>query len=788
MLTNERVCGEDVFVHKHGHLYSVSFTTDPIRKGDLVRGTVIEFQVIAILEGHQDRLQREQKMFRSIVEGISDGFFSLNRTWQFTYMNPEAERIVAKRFEDEIGRTIWHTFPGLIGSTFESAYHRCMDQGEPSRTTAFYPDHDRWYDVICYPHAEGISILFRDVTEQQTAALAAEKERKLLETILEYAPLGIGVADASGHLLRLNPATTRMWGSAAPLAGSVEEYRAYRGWFGIGGDGPQVEPHEWPMARALGGQVVEPQLFAIEPFDAPGTRRPVAISAAPVRDDTGVITGAVAMHFDLTELVAAQDAVYKSEARFRAAVTAVSSIVWTNNSRGEMEGEQVGWAAFTGQSYQDYQGFGWANAVHPEDAKTSIQAWNQAVADRRMFLSEHRVRRHDGVWRRFSIRAVPILEPDGSIREWVGVHTDVTEERHLVDALQDSEHRFRAVADNIAQLAWTADATGYISWYNRRWYEFTGTTFEQMQGWGWQAVHDPDHVVRVTDKFLRDIAAGVAWEDTFPLRSADGNYRWFLSRAFPIRNDAGQITMWFGTNTDVTEHLETERALRRSNGELEQFIFVAAHDLQEPLRNISISGDLAERKLIAGESCRPYLVRMRESALRMQRLIADLLTYSRVIHEEDKAGQESDLESALDETVAILGQRILETGTIITHDPLPNVHANPRQMTIVFQNLLANAMKYQPEGGKPRIHITSVSMPSLTTIRVSDNGIGFEPEYAERIFGLFKRLHTDRYEGTGLGLAICRRIIERYHGRMWAESTGEGHGATFIFELPMVAP
>ena len=494
------------------------------------------------------------------------------------------------------------------------------------------------------------------------------------------------------------------------------------------------------------------------------------------------------MHFDLSELVAAQDAVYKSEARFRAAVTAVSSIVWTNNDRGEMTGEQVAWGTFTGQTYQDYQGFGWANAVHPKDAQPTIEAWHQAVAERRMFLYEHRVRRHDGAWRHFTIRAVPIQEHDGSIREWVGVHTDVTEERHLIDALKEGEHRFRAVADNIAQLAWTADATGFISWYNRRWYEFTGTTFEQMQGWGWQAVHDPDHVVRVTDKFRRDIASGVDWEDTFPLRAKDGNYRWFLSRAFPIRNDAGEVTMWFGTNTDVTEQLETERALRRSNGELEQFIFVAAHDLQEPLRNISISGDIAERKLAIDDPSRPYLVRMRESAVRMQRLIADLLTYSRVIQDDETEDQDSDLEVALHEAMTILGKRILETGAIITHNPLPRVHANPEQMTIIFQNLLANAIKYQPDGGNPRIHITAMSLHTKTTITISDNGIGFKPEYAERIFGLFKRLHTDGYEGTGLGLAICRRIVERYQGRMWAESTGEGHGATFLIDLPVGTP
>ncbi len=623
----------------------------------------------------------------------------------------------------------------------------------------------------------------QDITESKLAAQAAEAKHRILETVLEASPVGICVAAASGLVLRTNPAFHRIWGDNAPLAASVSEYRAYRGWFGVDGDRP-VEPHEWPMSRALHGEIVDPQIFAIEPFHAPGTRRSIALSAAPVRDAAGAITGAVAMLFDLSEVIAAQEAVRASEARFRAAVSAVSSILWSNNARGEMEGEQTGWGAFTGQAFAEYQGFGWANAVHPEDAQPTIDAWSLAVAERRMFVFEHRVRRRDGVWRRFSIRAVPVLGADGGIREWVGVHTDITEERHLVVALQENEQRFRAMADNIAQLAWTADATGYIFWYNQRWYEYTGTTFEQMQGWGWQAVHDPSHVDRVTDKFRTHLASGMPWEDTFPIRAADGRYRWFLSRAFPIRNEHGEVTLWFGTNTDVTEQMDAESALRRSNAELEQFVYVAAHDLQEPLRNISVSGDMADRKLGAGDPSRQYLARMRESALRMQRLIADLLTYSRVIHHDDSGAQEADVNAAFADAVALLAERISETGSVITCDSLPRVRANPGQMVIVLQNLLANAMKYQPPGAIPRIHVSGTRQHTDATITVSDNGIGFKPEYAHRIFGLFKRLHTDRYEGTGLGLAVCRRIVERYHGRISAESPGEGMGATFSITLP----
>jgi PAS domain S-box-containing protein len=139
---------------------------------------------------------------------------------------------------------------------------------------------------------------------------------------------------------------------------------------------------------------------------------------------------------------------------------------------------------------------------------------------------------------------------------------DVGDYVRAQERLRDSEERFRVLADNMRQLAWTTDPDGHIHWYNRRWYEFTGTTFEQMEGWGWKAVHHPDHIERV-EKVWRDaLARGEEWEDIFPLRGKNGEYRWFLSRAQPIRDASGRITRWFGTNTDITEQREQAEQIR----------------------------------------------------------------------------------------------------------------------------------------------------------------------------------------------------------------------------------
>jgi PAS domain S-box-containing protein len=165
----------------------------------------------------------------------------------------------------------------------------------------------------------------------------------------------------------------------------------------------------------------------------------------------------------------------------------------------------------------------------------------------------------------------PYRSPSGEI---VGVNVaaeEITERRRAEAALlvreqqtRESEVRFRELANNISQFAWTADAKGWIYWYNQRWHDYTGMTLEDMQGWGWQKVHHPEHVDRVVGRIKECFENGTPWEDTFPLRGADGSYRWFLSRALPIRNEAGEVVRWFGTNTDITKQLEAEKALQAS--------------------------------------------------------------------------------------------------------------------------------------------------------------------------------------------------------------------------------
>jgi PAS domain S-box-containing protein len=232
--------------------------------------------------------------------------------------------------------------------------------------------------------------------------------------------------------------------------------------------------------------------------------------------------------------------------------------------------------------------------------------------------------------------------------------------------------QFLALANAVPQLVWMADASGSIHWYNRRWYEFTGTTLEEMQGWGWTKVHHPDHKERVIGQLRQCFDTGEPWEDTFPLRGTDGQYRWFLSRAVPIRQDNGSVAGWFGTNTDITEQLKAEEAIRESEQRLrraleiertaraeaerattmrDETLAIVAHDLHNPVHAIMAAAAMLGLQATEDEG-RRYLVVVERSAREIERLISDLLDVARI-----EAGTFALQRASLDPSKLIRGDR-----------------------------------------------------------------------------------------------------------------------------------
>lgn len=382
---------------------------------------------------------------------------------------------------------------------------------------------------------------------------------------------------------------------------------------------------------------------------------------------------------------------------------------------------------------------------------------------------------------------------------------DITERERAEKALNETETNFRTLADNMSQLAWMADEHGAVFWFNKRWFEYTGTTLPEVQGWGWQKVHHPDHLDRVTAKMKQCFQTAAFWEDTFPLRAQDGSYRWFLSRATPIRNDAGQVIRWFGTNTDITEQLQAEAALRdvrdkleqtvtdrtaqllEANSSLQNFAYSVAHDLRSPLRSISSFTTLVLEECAAelGAEGRSMLERVVASATQMDRLLADLLEYSRMNQGEVKL-ERVPLASAVRDALRLLEQDIRTKRAQISIDPsMPAVLGHPATVVLILTNLISNALKFVDPGVQPQIQIRAEHPPGSPKVRlwVEDNGIGVSPADQKKLFAAFQRLHGKQtYPGTGLGLAIVRKGAERMGGHVGVVSEPRV-GSRFWVEL-----
>ncbi len=261
-----------------------------------------------------------------------------------------------------------------------------------------------------------------------------------------------------------------------------------------------------------------------------------------------------------------------------------------------------------------------------------------------------------------------------------------------------------------------------------------------------------------------------------------------LRAALRARRRQYQVCEIFSALRENNQELtRANHELTRANRELEEFAWVASHDLQEPLRMVNNYTEMICEKVGGDDGVDPdlniYSRYVRQGVARMQLLIRDLLTFSHTVHIETAGCAAADLSTALAQAVTTLRNRIEENAVVIHADGLPVVRGDATQLAQVFQNLISNSIKYRNPAKPPRIEITSEPRNGEWITSVRDNGIGFDQQYAAGIFGLFKRLHKDAYPGTGLGLAICQRIVERYGGRMWATSR-DGEGRYLLFLTP----
>ena len=419
------------------------------------------------------------------------------------------------------------------------------------------------------------------------------------------------------------------------------------------------------------------------------------------------------------EVETVQKALCKNEECYRSLVEAIAQIIWNTKAQGKFVTEQPSWSKFTGQTYEEYKGWGWLKAIHPDDQPHTVQAWKDALANRSFYEIEHRLRRYDGEYRYMSVRAVPVLKSDGSIREWVGVHMDITERKQVQEA-RDSEALLQSTDRALAEAEPTRAELQRV--------------FMQVPA-AIQTSRGSNHVIEVRQE---------------------------------IEKKAEELA-----------HLT--QALERSNRELDQFAYIASHDLKAPLRAIAnlsewIEEDIADQ--LSDES-REHLNLMRKRVYRMGALIDGILQYSR-------AGRVQQVETVnvsalLSNTIELLAPP--PDVSIVLEPGMPTLKTEKIPLEQVFMNLINNAIKYG-QSSDTRVQVSVRDVGRYYEFAIADNGPGIAPEYHQKIWLIFQRLQArDQQEGTGIGLSVVKKIVESRGGRVWLESE-LGAGATFRFTWP----
>ena len=362
------------------------------------------------------------------------------------------------------------------------------------------------------------------------------------------------------------------------------------------------------------------------------------------------------------------------------------------------------------------------------------------------------------------------------------------ERTRIARELRESEERYRVLSESVPQLLWSCDADGQCDYLSSQWVAYTGVPEADQLGYKWlEVVHPEDR--GSTSKFWRAaIEDRGDYDVDFRIRRHDGTYRWFKTRGRRLRDASGKVLRWFGTCTDIDDQVRIEQELRRANQGLEQFAYSASHDLQEPLRNVAIYSQLIAKRYSESldDEARQFLRFVVEGSQRTSLLVEDLLAYTQAAAIPEDPDEIADAAVALKGALANLATAIEESNAIVTSDLLPAIRAKSSHLQQLFQNLVGNAVKYRNDGEPPRVHVSARRDGVYWLFTVRDNGIGIDPQYQTKIFGIFKRLHgREKYAGTGIGLAICQKIVERYGGRIWVESE-LGKGATFCFSLPVL--
>jgi PAS domain S-box-containing protein len=620
------------------------------------------------------------------------------------------------------------------------------------------------------PAVQGIVMVLRDITERRAAEWARHEREAEYRRIVELSMEGLWTIDAADRTSYVNP---RMAG----MLGYAPEEMLGRSLFDFTDDDGRAQSERNLQQRRLG--VGDKHDFKFLHRD--GRAVWTMLAATPLTAADGSYAGCLAVVTDITTRRATEHSLRMSEQRFRLARQYAPTGMAIVGLDGRWLEVNPALCEIVGRDEADLLTLTFQDITHPDDLDDDLDQVRRLLAgETRSYEMEKRYLRPDGtvVW----VRLIASLarDDDGRPLYYLAQVLDLTEQRR-------SQQLLTWMFERSPDLMCITDLDGRFLSVNPSW-----TT---LLGWS-----EGELLARPLDQFVhpddRDAAAEVAlvgdgragsWRFENRYRTKDDDYRWLQWNSLTLPDEGIVVANARDITAQRWQQTELERQrveLARSNEELEHFAYVASHDLREPLRTISGFAHLLEQDYGGSldDTGREYLHFLRDGTARMQRMIADLLAYSRVGHEPVR-----DV-LALDDVVAVvllgLQPSISESGATVSVGPLPVVCANRTQMEVLVQNLVANALKFHRPDAGPRVAISGSEHEGVCHLVVDDAGIGIPEAYRDRVFKMFQRLHSqEQYPGTGLGLAMCKKIAYANDGEIGVEDSPAG-GTRFVVRLP----
>ena len=784
-----RLASHSLLRAKNGTEFPIDDSAAPIRDGQgQIIGCVLVFRDVTEQRRVEARIKAEQQRVQMVADAVpalisyvdTEARYRLNnRTYERWFGHPRSQA-TGRKMQDVLGDEAWeiirpHVEAALAGQVVNYECEVPFRDGETRWINATYTP-----DVDPKGHVRGFVAHVNDVTDRKRAEEALRESEERFRLFMDNSPATAFVKDSEGHYLYVNRLIERQSGRSGDQ------------WIGKT-DRDMFPPEQADQFRRNDLKVLSSrevgQFLESVPY-AEGIQHFMSFKF-PLQemDGTWLVAG---MSIDVTEQKRAEEAHRESEERFRLIVESARDFaIFTMDREGNITSWNSGAKNIFGYDESEVRGQSGRLVFVSEDRERGAPELEieKALREGRAENERWHVRK-DGS--RFWGSGLMMPLRDGQqLVGFLKILRDTTEARIAEERLQESEERFRTLAESIPQLAWTARPDGNVYWYNKRWYEYTGTTPEEMEANGWQSVLDPEVVPGIVERWNTMLAIGERFDMDWPVRGGDGQHRPFLTLVVPLKDRAGRIVQWFGTSTDISERRAMEEALLEADRRKDEFLATLAHELRNPLAPIRTGLELMRLTQDDPATLEEIRITMERQTQQLITLVDDLLDISRITRgklelRRCRVELGEVVESAVEASRPFIDEAGHELTVSIPEAPII-MNADPHRLAQVLTNLLGNAAKYTPDGG--RIGLSARRENGSVAISVRDNGIGIPANMLERIFELFAQIDRPMekgYTGLGIGLTLVKSLVEMHGGRIEVHSEGPNQGSEFTVHLPIL--